>query len=79
MTAEDGEVQTHAHVEESPARQSGSANDVAYLSICSGCLLTANAAEGPKFVRGQLVVLAVAGLSSAIALLIYSLWSLVAL
>ena len=71
-------MDTHAHVEESPTQQSGSANDVAYLSICSGCIITADAAEEPEFVLGQLVVLAVVVFSSTIALLIYSLCSSIA-
>ena len=68
----------HTHVEESPTQQSEAANEVAYLSICSGCIITIDATEERKVVLGQLVVLAVAVFSSTVTLLMYGLYSAIA-
>ena len=46
-----------------PARQSAAAEDVIYVSICSGgAMIKISAAERPQFILGQLVILGVATL-----------------
>jgi hypothetical protein len=46
-----------------PARQSVAAEDVIYISICSGgAMINISAAERPQFIFGQLVILGVATL-----------------
>ena len=44
-----------------PARQSAAAEDVVYISICSGgATIKSSATERPKYILGQLIVLGVA-------------------
>ena len=41
-----------------PARQSAAAEDVVYISICSGgAMIKSSATERPKYILGQLIVL----------------------
>jgi hypothetical protein len=44
-----------------PARQSAAAEDIIYISICSGgAMIKISAAERPKFVLGQLIIFGIA-------------------
>jgi hypothetical protein len=56
----------------SPAHQSAAAEDTIYISMCSGgAIIKIGAAERPKYILGELIVLGVAFVVSLIKLAIW--------
>ena len=49
------------HIQPRPAHQSAAAEDLIYISMCSGgTMIKISAAERPQFILGQLIVFSVA-------------------
>lgn len=62
----------HIEPRRSPARQSGAAEDIVYVSICSGGpMIKISAAERPRLVLGQLIVFGVAVFATLVELAIW--------
>ncbi len=49
------------------------ADDIVYLSVCSGTVLVLSAAEQPKFILGQLVVLGLSVIILMVVVVVHNL------
>jgi hypothetical protein len=68
----------HTHAEGAPTQPDTAANEVTYVCMCTGTVITIAACEEPQFVLGQLIILVVAILTSGSIWLICAHYSSVA-
>jgi hypothetical protein len=59
--------------QQSPTQSSADSDGIVYQSICSGTVIVMSAAEQPKYILGQLVVIALSVIILMVIVLVHDL------